>query len=123
MPALLLVWLSFSCQNCFADSETENAQKLHAAMDCCPSTAHTKHAQADMFDGQGCDTNYLINQPMLADEGTMAIQLADFVDVLLPVAEARFASVYPSLIQPPGVDKDPQYFSDRLFSSYRILLI
>ena len=121
MPALLLVWLSFSCQNCFADNATESAQKLHAAMDCCPSAAHGEHAQTDKAESQGCDTNYLVNQPMLSDEG--AIQLADFVDVLLPVTEARLAAVYPSLIQPTGLDKDPQYFSDRLFSSYRILLI
>ena len=121
MPAIMLVWLSFSCQNCFADSNTESAQKLHAAMDCCPSDAHSEHAHNDMSDSQGCDTNYLVNQPMLTDEG--ALQLADFVDVLLPVAEARFAAVYPSLIQPTGLDKEPQYFSDRLFSSYRILLI
>ena len=121
MPAIMLVWLSFSCQNCFADSNTESAQKLHAAMDCCPSAAHSEHAHNDMSDSQGCDTNYLVNQPMLTDEG--ALQLADFVDVLLPVTEARFAAVYPSLIQPTGLDNDPQYFSDRLFSSYRILLI
>ncbi len=118
LPALVLVWLSFSCQNCFADSQTESAQKMHAAMDCCPMDAHSEHEHGDK---QGCDTNYLINQPVLSDHG--AAKLVDFSDVVLPITVASFTAVYPLLIQPIAVDRQDDYFSDRHFSSYRILLI
>lgn len=118
IPALLFVWLAFSCQNCFADSDTDAVQKLHAAMDCCPSGAHAEH---DELQGQGCDNNYLLEQAMLADEASA--HLTDFEDVVLAQNESSYAAVYPLLIQPTGLDANPHYFSARLFSSYRILLI
>lgn len=118
LPVLLLVWLSFSCQDCFASSMTEKAQQDHAAMDCCPMGSQTgQHDHQDMSD---CDNMYLQNQPALSAEATT--QLGDMQMLLLPVAEMRFEASYPELI-PPFIRTLPEPFSDRLFSSYRILLI
>ncbi len=118
IPALLLAWLSFSCQSCYADSETETVQIMHAAMDCCPSGVH---AMDDKVENQNCYNYSLIKQPLLADES--AVQLADFQDVKLSVSSEGLTIAYPSLLQSTVLDSDPHYFSDRLFSSYRILLI
>jgi len=119
MPVFLMVWLSFSCQDCFADTISDSAQKMHVAMDCCPPGAH--HAQDDAVDMSGCDNNYLMNLPTITDQA--AAQLADFQIVMLPVATIRFEANYPNLIVPVARQHEPAPFSDRLFSSYRILLI
>lgn len=117
MSVLLLIWLSFSCQNCFADSGSESAQSLHVAMNCCPPGDHDEHDQQTGM--SGCDNNYLMNQPVIAEE--VSVQLTDFQIALLPVSDYRFEANYPDLIQP--VIRQPEHFSDRLFLSYRILLI
>jgi len=119
LPVLLLVWLSFSCQNCFADTLTDSMQQVHVAMDCCPSGMHADDGH--QLDTSGCDNNNLLNQPAITDEVTQ--QLSDFQLVLLPLDEIAFESTYPILLQPTALSRVSEPFSDRSFSSYRILLI
>ena len=118
VPALLLVWMSFSCQNCFADTMQTSTQKIHAAMDCCPPNAHQQHEQ---HDSQACDHNYLLKQPMLTDGAS--VQLPVFANLEWTIAELLFTDIEPVLIRSSQFDNPPDYYSDRLFSSYRILLI
>jgi len=119
LPVLLLVWLSFSCQDCFAGSLSDSAQKMHVAMDCCPPGMHDDSSQ--QMDKSGCDNNYLMDQPVIADQASP--QLADFQMVMLPVNELDFEASYPLLKQPVHLTRVTVPFSDRSFSSYRILLI
>ncbi len=119
LPVLLLVWLSFSCQDCFAASLSDSVQKVHVAMDCCPPGMHNDSSQ--QMDKSGCDNNYLMDQPAIADE--FSPQLTDFQMVMLPVNELDFEATYPVLIQPIVLPRVSVPFSDRSFSSYRILLI
>lgn len=119
MPVLLLVWLSFTCQDCEAGTVQNTAKASHMAMDCCPPGSHSgEHDHQDMSD---CDNNQLMSQPAINVEA--AVQLSDFQVVMLPVAELRFEASYPNLIQPVVIEQESEYFSNRLFSSYRILLI
>lgn len=76
--------------------------------------------QHDHLDMSDCESNYLQSQAAITSEAS--IQLSDFQMVMLPLAEIRFEASYPDLI-PPMKGDAPQPFSDRLFSSYRILLI
>lgn len=96
-----------------------SAKASHVAMDCCPPGSHNgEHDHMDMSD---CDNNQLMSQPAINAEA--AFQLSDFQVVMLPVAELRFEASYPDLIQPVVIEQELEHFSNRLFSSYRILLI
>ena len=119
MPVLLLVWLSLTCQDCEAVTLQDSAKASHLAMDCCPPGSHSgEHDHMDMSD---CDSNQLMSEPAISAEA--AVQLSDFQVVMLPVAELRFEASYPDLIQPIVIEQASDQFSNRLFSSYRILLI
>ena len=87
-------------------------------MDCCPSGMHDNNQQ---IDNTGSDNNYLMKQPVIAEEATL--ELTDFQMVMLPVNEFVVAASDPVLHQPPLLIPASEPFSDRSFSSYRILLI
>jgi len=118
---LLMVWLTLSCQNCFA-MEIQNAATSHASMDCCPSGMQQDQDTPEKMDGMtgNCVTANLMDQPVVAED--INLQLDDQTLLALSV----YASDYPSSPS-SGVlisaKQNPVSFSQRLFSSYRILLI
>lgn len=78
-------------------------------------------SHSGQLDKSDCDKNYLQKQPALTAEAS--IHQVDFQLVMLPLAEIRFEASYPELIPPITLRDVPEPFSDRLFSSYRLLLI
>lgn len=120
---LLMVWLSLTCQNCFANSNfadsNEEASLLHAAMDCCSEEGYSDHNRTE-FDHKSCEPNYLTNQPVAVEK--IVMQSGNQVFELLPVSLGDSSVPSPDRYQQAGLSQD-SYFSPRLFSSYRILLI
>jgi len=115
---LLFVWLSLSCQNCFAIDVQENS---HASMDCCPTGMQLNQGSghADVL-ADNCATASLIDQPAVSEE--IKLQVED--QHLLAISV--YAADYPSSASSGAVGFNQQQsfpFSHRLFSSYRILLI
>lgn len=121
---LLMGWLTLTCQNCFADTvaDTEGASLMHANMECCSEGGHSDHGHT-AFDHKSCESNYLMSQPVVATVAdNMVIQSGDQTIVLLPVSLHASSFSPPDNLQHAGLNQDI-YFSPRLFSSYRILLI
>jgi hypothetical protein len=120
LTMLLMAWLSLTCQNCFAN--TEDASLMHANMECCLEGGHSDHGHTE-FDHKSCGSNYLMSQPVVATVAdNTVIQSGDQTIVLLPVTLHDSSSLPPDRYQHAGLNQDV-YFSPRLFSSYRILLI
>ena len=117
---LLFVWLTLSCQNCFA-MEVQAGSDMHASMECCPpdlkkgESDNTADAASDK-----CVAAQLLEQPVLSDE--LSVQLDDQIDIKLSVHASDYPSS-PSSGLLRAVQSNPDSFSHRLFSSYRILLI
>jgi len=115
-PVMLMIWLSLSCQNCFA-ADMDAASPDHAAMDCCPSKVVSDTDSLDMAD---CPVNKLTQQPVVTDEAKF--QIEDGVDAAIVLFESDYLAA-PSSGRLLVTTSDHTSFSPRLFSSYRILQI
>jgi len=116
---LLVVWLTLSCQNCFA-SDVDAASTTHASLGCCPSDLqHDKGEHMDAMTGN-CATASLLVQPVVSEE--IRIHMGDQFDLAVSIYNVDYAlppvSRYVSFST-----QSTTSFSQRLFSSYRILLI
>jgi hypothetical protein len=118
MTALLSVWLGYSCQHCFAADLDESAANMHAMMDCCPTSTHADQAPAD---SEGCQNNASLELPVISVDHTFGnMEKLAFVFV-----SEFFIDTWdhPQPASPDYYPPNQPLFSDRNFTSYRILLI
>jgi len=116
VPLLLMVWLSLSCQNCFAAKIEMTAACDHqASMECCTPV----HKQ-DKSGPVKCDTYHVVSQAVIADDVVLHVN-----DHVLPdMVASRLASF------PDPVPSEYRYsrvkafhFTHPIFKHYRVLLI
>lgn len=116
---LLLVWLTLSCQNCFAE-DVDIASTGHTAMGCCPyDSQHDKGEHMDATTGN-CATASLLVQPVVLED--INILMGDQFDLAMSSYNVDYA-LPPSSGYVSFSTQSTTSFSQRLFSSYRILLI
>jgi len=116
VPLLLMVWLSLTCQNCFAAKADVSAACDHQVqMECCPS-GHMH----DQSDNGSCDASHMVTQAVVIDTATFKTTDHVFPD-MASVDVVGFPKPLPLAYRLSRVKVVHSPHS--IFKHYRILLI